>query len=432
MKLLNKILLFLTLLLSNASYATMYEDAEDESTNKWSVYDNTPLGAFVNNVYLQDRQSNAIQLVGKDRKNGHILGNWEGRDGAWNNTSEHTLKWDLKFDNSYTVYIRVMTQKGARYIYYTESEKSEGKRDSTYIHIGLGTKTRNGTCQTITRDLAADLKMYESSNKLIAVNAFLIRGNGFVDNVALTKNGDKQWYIPKANATWHIQLSGNINTNYDVDVYDIDLFDTSKEMISELHNQNKKVICYFSAGSYEEWREDANDFPASALGKKLDGWEGERWLDVRNDGLKKIMTERMDIAKAKGCDGVDPDNVDGYTNDTGFNLSADNQLKYNIFLAEEAHKKSLSIGLKNDVDQIEVLAKHFDFAVNEECSAYDECSKVVPFINQKKSVLHIEYASNINKAKELRQELCQDTLVRQMATLFLDENLEDIFRIRCQ
>lgn len=58
------------------------------------------------------------------------------------------------------------------------------------------------------------------------------------------------------------------------------------------------------------------------------------------------MSARLDLAVQKHCDGVEPDNVDGYSNDTAFNLTAANQLVYNGWLAEAAHARSLSVSLK--------------------------------------------------------------------------------------
>ncbi len=57
------------------------------------------------------------------------------------------------------------------------------------------------------------------------------------------------------------------------------------------------------------------------MGSELEGWAGERWLDISNPALKPIMLARLDLAHIKGCDGVEPDNVDGYTNNSGFNLT---------------------------------------------------------------------------------------------------------------
>jgi hypothetical protein len=68
------------------------------------------------------------------------------------------------------------------------------------------------------------------------------------------------------------------------------------------------------------------------------------------DSLGPILFARLDLAVAKGCDGVEPDNVDGYANNTNFPLTVQDQLQFNIWLANEAHARGLSIGLKNDLD----------------------------------------------------------------------------------
>ena len=57
------------------------------------------------------------------------------------------------------------------------------------------------------------------------------------------------WYQPTVGTTWQWQLVGTINTSYAVDLYDIDLFDTPATLIASLQASEKRVICYFSAGS---------------------------------------------------------------------------------------------------------------------------------------------------------------------------------------
>jgi hypothetical protein len=74
----------------------------------------------------------------------------------------------------------------------------------------------------------------------------------------------------------------------------------------------KKVICYFSAGSYESWRSDAKDFSNGDLGNNLDDWPGEKWLKLSSENVRGIMKKRVALAREKRCDAVDPDNVDGY------------------------------------------------------------------------------------------------------------------------
>lgn len=127
----------------------------------------------------------------------------------------------------------------------------------------------------------------------------------------------------------------------------------------------------------------------------------------------------------KGCDGVEPDNVDGYSNKTGFPLTAADQLKFNKTMAEEAHKRGLSIALKNDLDQVEELEPYFDFSVNEQCQEFDECEMLLPFIKAGKPVFNAEY----QKAKSTA--LCKKGKELGLMTLVLPLELDDSYRIPC-
>ena len=218
---------------------------------------------------------------------------------------------------------------------------------------------------------------------------------------------------PKPGTSWQWQLSGTVDTSVNVTMYDIDLFDASAATITKLHNDGRIVICYFSAGSYESWRPDASSIPSAARGKKMDGWD-ELWLDVRNAGMRAVMAKRLDLAKSKGCDGVEPDNIDGYTNDTGFPLKGADQLDYNKFLAAEAHARGLSIGLKNDIDQAAQLVSYFDWALNEQCMEYDECDTLKPFINAGKAVFHVEYSGSQSSVCSKAKALKFDTLIKHL------------------
>ena len=199
-----------------------------------------------------------------------------------------------------------------------------------------------------------------------------------------------KWWQPKPGTTWHWQLKGTISTSHKVKMYDIDLFLTKTSLISTLKSKGYKVICYFSAGTLDKKRPDAASFPSAVVGKKMEDWE-EWWLDIRAAKVRTIMGKRLDLAKSKGCNGVEPDNVDGYINKTDFSLSYQHQISYNRWLATEAHKRELSVGLKNDLGQVKDLVKDFDWALNEECLDYNECSKLTPFINAGKAVFHVEY-----------------------------------------
>src|SRR4030095_1323379 len=109
------------------------------------------------------------------------------------------------------------------------------------------------------------------------------------------------WWRPTVGLTWQWQIGNNdIDTSIEADVYDIDLY-VEQSIIDELHAKGRKVICYMSVGSWEEWRPDKDMFPPVVLGKDYEGWPGEKWLDIRQlDKLAPIMRARLDVCTAKG------------------------------------------------------------------------------------------------------------------------------------
>ena len=219
------------------------------------------------------------------------------------------------------------------------------------------------------------------------------------------------WWRPPIGASWQWQLTGlPVDPSFGVDVYDIDLFDSDAGSVAALHARGHKVICYISVGSWEDWRPDADQFPESVLGNDYKGWRGERWLDIRQiDLLAPIMRARLDQCASKSFDGVEPDNMDGYTNDTGFPLTYQDQLDYNIWLAQEAHARGLSIGLKNDGEQAGDLLPYFDWALTEDCFAQEWCDAVVPFVTAGKAVFAAEYTDELRVAQFLDQVCPQAT-----------------------
>eukprot|EP01134_Creolimax_fragrantissima_P000163 CFRG0163T1 len=177
----------------------------------------------------------------------------------------------------------------------------------------------------------------------------------------------------------------------------VDMFDTNAETIEELKTK-AVVICYISGGSFEDDRPDSMLFPPASLGQILGNWPDEKYFDIRPeqphyDQLKTIMAYRASLAAQKGCQAVEWDNVDCWQNQCiqhifpGDQTMAANQIIWNRFLAEITHKNGMSAGLKNDIDQIEELVDDFDFAINENCFAYDECDLMLPFIEQGKAVM---------------------------------------------
>ena len=197
--------------------------------------------------------------------------------------------------------------------------------------------------------------------------------------------------MPAPGATWQWQLTGPIDTGVDADVFDIDGVESSAETVAALHRAGRKVVCYVDVGAAEEFRPDHAAFPDAVQGDS-GGFAGERLLDIRRiDVLAPIMAARFDMCRDKGFDAVEADLVDGYARDSGFPLTPADQLTYNRMLADLAHERGLSIGLKNDLDQVADLVDHFDFAINEECFQYQECHLLAPFVDAGKAVFTAEY-----------------------------------------
>ena len=202
---------------------------------------------------------------------------------------------------------------------------------------------------------------------------------------------------PAPGTQWQWQLTTPIDQSVNVPVYDIDGFENSAAVVKALHDRGRKVICYVNVGSVEEYRPDHGAFPSSVQGQE-NGWPQEKWLDIRRaDILRPIMAKRFDMCRAKGFDAVEPDLVEGYSNDTGFPLTAADQLTYNRMIADLAHDRGLSVALKNDVDQVNDLVNDFDFSIDEECAQFKECDGLTPFIKQGKAVFHVEYKLTNNQ-----------------------------------
>jgi hypothetical protein len=235
------------------------------------------------------------------------------------------------------------------------------------------------------------------------------------------------WWTPGPGLSWQIQYVGEIDLDLDVDVFNLDLFETSEADIQYLHAKGIKVICYINAGAWEDWRPDSDDFPESILGEDYEGWPGERWLDIRQiDLLVSIMTARMDLCAEKGFDGVDPDNLDGYQNATGFDLTPEDQLAYNSWLAAEAHRRGLGIGLKNDPEQASEMAAYFDWVTVESCFDEGWCELLMLFIQEGKPIFAIEYTE---------KDITLDDFCSQAAGLSIDALLKhrqlDAWREAC-
>jgi endo-alpha-1,4-polygalactosaminidase (GH114 family) len=241
----------------------------------------------------------------------------------------------------------------------------------------------------------------------------------------------KSPWQPAVGGKWQIVLQAPINeSEIDVPVYDIDLFDSTASIIAWAQGQGRKVICYFSAGSYEDWRPDSARFKPEDYGKGLEGWEGEYWLNTSSANARSIMISRLDQAAKKGCDGVDPDNIDGYENETGLDLTTDTAVDFVTFLADATHARNMSFGLKNGAKILSQVLDLIQWNVVEECLQYNECDKYQAVIDAGKPVFQIEYPTTDEKpsyvSDETEKEICGNTgIPHGFSTILKNMNLDE-------
>jgi hypothetical protein len=206
------------------------------------------------------------------------------------------------------------------------------------------------------------------------------------------------WWKPTAGLTWQWQIGGGtIDPSLAVAVFDID-WEQEASVVGQLHQAGKKVICYVSVGSWEDWRPDASTFPAAVLGKDYPGWPGEKFVDIRAQALRDIMAKRLDVCKTKGFDAVEPDNMDVFSSNSGFPLTQADGVDFAKWLATECHARGMGIVQKNASEITSSIQSVYDGALTEDCYNDDWCADMQPYIDANKPVFACEYTSSIFSA----------------------------------
>jgi hypothetical protein len=200
------------------------------------------------------------------------------------------------------------------------------------------------------------------------------------------------WEPTATTAPWQWQLQAKIDTSVAACYFDVDGFETPRATVAALHRSGRVAICYLDVGSWERYRPDAQRFPRSVIGRRYEGFPDERWLDIAHfHRFAPILEQRFRLCARKGFDAVEPDNLAGWENRTGFPLTAADQLRFNRWVAARVHALGLAVALKNDPRQVSALLPHFDFAIVEQCFQYEECGSYKPFIAAGKAVFEAEY-----------------------------------------
>jgi hypothetical protein len=112
---------------------------------------------------------------------------------TWCKGNGKSLHWSMKTKDDFVIFISIQTIKGHRSLIYTTSEKNGAG------YYGLGKEATDGKWHKFSRDLDLDLKRYEPSNRIIAVDTFFIRGNVKIDDIAIVdiKEKKKKKFVSK-------------------------------------------------------------------------------------------------------------------------------------------------------------------------------------------------------------------------------------------
>lgn len=171
-------------------------------------------------------------------------------------------------------------------------------------------------------------------------------------------------------------------------------------------------ICYVNAfqtqpGELDSWPEDLLLHAGGASVFDPD-WPDEALADTSTDDkrgrIAAIVTPWITGCAVDGFDAVEFDNLDSYTRSGGA-LDLDDNLALATELVDAAHAAGLAAGQKNAAEDAAALREQagFDFAVVEECAAYDECEAYTEVYGPQ--VIDIEYTDQLPRSFA---EMCAD------------------------
>jgi hypothetical protein len=233
-------------------------------------------------------------------------------------------------------------------------------------------------------------------------------------------------YVPAADSAWQAQLSGAIDPELSVELFYLDPDSNEPGALARLKEQEKHYVCYLSAGTFEPWRADANEFPERVRGNALENYPEEQWLDVRDATVRQLMSDRVAALALEGCEGIVPESMEVHAADTGFDLTLYDALDYAGWFVERIHAAGISAGLHGPSVLTTSLAMAADWGLAVACVEPSGCSEFQPLVELGKPVLHVEFGD-----EETAPDVCRSAERLGFDALIKRESF-DAFRIACR
>lgn len=220
-------------------------------------------------------------------------------------------------------------------------------------------------------------------------------------------NDKTTWWRPSVGESFDWVLD-DLRTGdaFTADIVDVDAFTTTGEQVTALHAQGKKVIAYISFGTIENDRSDAGLLPGEVIGSKYPEWPDEKWIDIRQlEKIKPWLNSRFNMVLRKGFDAIEPDNLDSYSNATGFNINIADARQYCDLLIAMAHRNGLGIGQKNVPELAGAYSDKFDWILTEDAFHQGWQTEVSVYIGKGKPVFAVEYTDELSQ-KKFERDVC--------------------------
>ncbi len=238
--------------------STVYEDAEDGGTTGWEIYDNTPEGAYIWNVYDDVLNSQVIELGGWGLESGFRLRNEDGS--KWYNRSQFVIQWSMQYSENFHISIDVETDGGQYFMTYRPHGYDMFTEEKDILY-GLGSNAADGQWHSFTRDLQADLAKAHPNVIIQEVNGFSIRGSGKIDDIKLitptVEEIDLSYptvhYNCKSPGMVALTFDDGVTDNYDqlLDILDVENVPATFFIIGDTSNNDldkERLIRAYTAG----------------------------------------------------------------------------------------------------------------------------------------------------------------------------------------